>query len=99
MQMVVLNPSLHVTSPRELERIQNLTNFVSSGLYQDPAVNVHFSGLKIAEMMEDELDIAEWELVTPYIRISETAEAQQLNNAAQEGVMQAVDTPSGLTPR
>jgi len=80
------------------ERIQNLTNFVSSGLYQDPAVNVHFSGLKIAEMMEDELDIAEWELVTPYIRISETAEAQQLNNAAQEGVMQAVDTPSGLTP-
>lgn len=80
------------------ERIQNLTNFVSSGLYQDPSVNVHFSGLKIAEMMEDELDIAEWELVTPYIRISENAEAQQLQNASQENVMNAIDTPSGLTP-
>jgi len=80
------------------ERIQNLNNFVASGLYMDAAVNQHFSSVKLAKMIEDELDLSEWELVTPYIRLSEQAEAEQLMNANMENTMAAIDAPSGLTP-
>lgn len=80
------------------ERIQNLTAFYQSTIGQDPAINVHFSGLKTAELIEDLLDIEEYDIVTPYVRISEQAEASQLANTQQEQVMATNDAPSGMTP-
>lgn len=80
------------------ERIQNLNNFSASPLYADAAVNVHFSGLKIAQMMETELGIEDWGLVTPYVRLSEQAAAEQQTNAYSENTMSQIDAPSGLTP-
>lgn len=80
------------------ERIQNLNNFAASPLYSDQAVNVHWSGLKIAKMIEDDLDLEEYELVIPYVRLAEAAEAQQLGNAHAEGVMATQDAPAGLVP-
>ena len=80
------------------ERIQNLNNFASSPLYADQAVNVHWSGLKIAKMIEDDLDLEEYELVIPYVRLAEQAEAQQIGNAHSENVMASTDAPAGLVP-
>jgi hypothetical protein len=80
------------------ERIQNLNNFAASPLYADPAVNQHFSSVKIANMIEEDLDLEDWELVTPYVRIAEAAEAEQAMNATMENTMAALDTPAGLTP-
>lgn len=80
------------------ERIQNLNNFASSPLYADQAVNVHWSGLKIAKMIEDDLDLEEYELVQPYVRLAEAAEAQQFDNANQENVMATQEAPAGLVP-
>lgn len=80
------------------ERIQNLNNFAASPLYSDPAVNVHFSGLKIANMIQEDLDLEDYELVTPFVRITEEQEAAQLNNASMENTMAALDAPAGLTP-
>lgn len=80
------------------ERIQNLTSFFQSPIGMDPAVNVHFSGLKTAKLVEDLIDIEEYHLVTPYVRISEQAEAAQLANTQQEQVMATNDAPSGMTP-
>lgn len=80
------------------ERIQNLNNFAQSALYADPAVNVHISGLKIATMVEGDLDLEDWGLVTPFIRLSEQAEGQQFMNANDENTMAALDAPAGLTP-
>lgn len=80
------------------ERIQNLNNFASSALYSDPAVNVHMSGLKIAEMINADLDLEDWGIVVPYIRLSEQAEAEQFQNANVENTMAAQQAPAGLTP-
>jgi hypothetical protein len=80
------------------ERIQNLTSFFQSPIGMDPVVNVHFSGVKTAQLVEDLLDIEEYDLVTPYVRISEQAEAAQLQNTQQEQVLNVNDAPSGLTP-
>lgn len=78
------------------ERIQNINNFAQSGLYQDPEIKQHFSSIKIAKMVEQDLDLEEYELVTPFVRLSEQAEAQNFNNANQEQVMSNQQAPAGL---
>lgn len=80
------------------ELVQNLTNFYGSAPGQDPAVNVHFSGLKTAQMIEELLDIERFELVQPYIRLSEQAEGQQLASTHQEETLNTMATPAGLSP-
>jgi len=80
------------------ERIQNLNNFAASPLYSDQAVNVHISGLKIANMIMENLDLEEYELVIPFVRLAEQQQAQQFNNATQEQTTAAIDAPAGLTP-
>lgn len=80
------------------ERIQNINNFFGSTLGADPDIKVHWSSIKLAKLFEDLLDIEEYELVTPYIRLAEQKEAQALANAAIEQVMMEAQTPAGLTP-
>ena len=80
------------------ERVQNLTNFVQSGLGQDQDISVHFSGLKMAKMIEELLDLADYDLVQAYVRLSERAEAQKEAMALEEENMVQASTPSGLSP-
>lgn len=80
------------------EMVQNLNNFFSSALGADPEMKVHFSSIKTAQMIEDLLDLEKYEIVEPYIRVSEAAEFQQLQNTQQEEVMMTAQAPSGLTP-
>lgn len=80
------------------EKVQNVTAFFSSPVGQDPAINQHFSGLKIAEMFNDLLGIDGYDIVQPYIRISEAADSARLAQGQQEQVQMEGMTPSGLTP-
>jgi hypothetical protein len=80
------------------ELIQNLTSFYGSAIGTDPNVNVHFSGLKTAQMMEELLDIERYELVQAFVKISEQAEGQQLANTHQEDIAATAEAPAGLTP-
>lgn len=80
------------------ELIQNLSNWSQTPLGQDPAISVHFSTVKLARMIEDALNLTDYEVVTPYIRLSEQAEGQRLSQASQENLMVEGMTPSGLTP-
>lgn len=80
------------------ELIQNLNNLFSSPLGQDELVREHFSSVKLAEMIEDLIDIEDYEIVEPYVRVSELAELQQLSNTQAEEVAMTSATPSGLTP-
>jgi len=80
------------------EKVQNLQQFFQSPVAMDPAVNVHMSGKAIAEMMEDLLELQEYELVVPYVRISEQAEGQSLTQSAMEGVDETAMTPAGIMP-
>jgi hypothetical protein len=80
------------------DKVQNITAFFNSGVGQDQSVNIHFSGLGIAKMMEELLELQGYALVTPFVRIAEMHEAQSLNNAGQEQVQMQAQAPSGLTP-
>lgn len=80
------------------ERIQNISNFYASGVGQDQNVRVHFSGLKTAQMVEDLLDLQEYEIVTPFVAITEQADAQRVAQTAEEQVLMETQTPSGLSP-
>jgi hypothetical protein len=80
------------------ERVQNVTNFFGSPVGQDPQVKVHFSGIEIAKMMEELLDLGDYNVVQPYIALTEQAEAERIANQNTEDTMMGVTTPSGLTP-
>jgi hypothetical protein len=82
----------------QAERIQNLTAFFQSPIGQDESVKVHFSSLKVARMMEELLDLQEYELVLPFVRLAEQSEAQKIANAQLEQVLMEAGTPSGLNP-
>ena len=80
------------------ELVQNMNNFFSSAIGQDPAIAIHFSTKKLASMFEDILDIEAYEVVQPNVRIAEQAEAQQLQNTGAEQTDMMTLAPSGLTP-
>lgn len=80
------------------ELIQNWNSFSMSPTYQDPSVNVHMSGIKIAQMIEETHDLGDWEIVQENIRLTEQADAQKLANVQQEQTMMEGMTPSGLSP-
>lgn len=80
------------------ELVQNLTNFYQSAIGQDQSVRAHISSINMAKLIEDTLDLQDYDLVTPYIRIAEQADAQRLAQAAEQQVLSENMTPSGLTP-
>lgn len=83
---------------QKAETVQNLTNFFGSSIGQDPLVAVHWSGIKIAKMMENLLELQDYALVQENVRISEQAEIQQLQQTAQEQTMMHAQTPAGIAP-
>lgn len=71
---------------RNANIIQNLTQLSNSPIGQDPSVNVHISGKKLAELTQQLLGLEQYHLYQPNIRIMESYETQQLVQAAQQRV-------------
>lgn len=80
------------------ELVQNLTNFSNSELYKDQGVQMHFSGLTIAKIMEDALELSDYKVVIPYVRLSEEADAKRMAQQNQENTQMEAQTPSGIKP-
>lgn len=80
------------------ELVQNLNAFFASSIGADPEMKAHFSTLKMAYMFEDILDIESYDVVLPYVRLTEQAEAQKLANVGAEDTQMEAMTPSGLSP-
>lgn len=78
----------------QAELIQNLTSLASSNLL--PLVQPHFSGVKLAKMLEKAFNMEQEEIVLPYVALSEQAEGQRMAQALQEQVLQATQTASGM---
>lgn len=78
----------------QAEAIQNLTNLTNSGLWQ--VVQPHFSSVKLAKYVEDAFNLKDFEMVTPYVALSEQAEAQKLMQAHEEQTMMQTETASGI---
>lgn len=79
------------------QMIQNLNAFYGSAVGADPEIKAHFSTIKTAQMFEDLLNLTEYNIVQPYIRLAEQQDAQRLANAGQEQVAMEAGTPSGLS--
>jgi hypothetical protein len=82
----------------QAEMIQNLTGFYSSVPGQDPSVLAHFSSVQTAKMFEHLLNIEDYKIVEPYIRVTEQAEAQQMMNVQDEQSAIETQTPGGIMP-
>lgn len=74
--------------------IQNLTNLANTGLYQDPDIRNHLSGIKMAEMIQDNLGLARYDLFQPNIRIGEQMESAQMTQEAQAQLQMSAMTPT-----
>jgi len=82
----------------QAELIQNLTSWSQSPLGTDPTVRQHFSSLALAKVIEEVLNLQDYDIMIPYVGISEASESQKLMQAAQESQMTEAVAPTGLTP-
>jgi hypothetical protein len=87
---------------RNANLMQNLTQLMASPLGQDPAISVHFSGKKMAHLVQELLGLDDFELVQDNVRVIENAETQQLQASAQQTLMEKqampVAQPGGQIP-
>jgi len=77
----------------QADLIQNLTNLTGSGLW--PTIQPHFSGVKLAKIVENIFNLDEYEVVAPFVSLAEQADAQKLINAYQEQIHTAAGTATG----
>ncbi len=80
----------------QAQLVQDMNAFFASPAGQDPSVLMHFSGQKLAETWNKLLDIEDFNIYSPYIRITENANAAKLANVANERQMNDSSTPSGI---
>lgn len=78
----------------QAELVQNLTTLSGSPLFQ--LVMPHFSTIQLAKLFEDVFNLHDYELVTPYVALSEQAEAQRQAQTLEEQVMMEQQTASGM---
>jgi hypothetical protein len=74
--------------------VQNLTQLSNTPIYQDPSVAVHFSGWRMAQLIEDSLDLDDWKIVQQNVRVAENLATQQLTAAAQEQLVATSMAPT-----
>lgn len=78
----------------QAELVQNLTALTGSGVW--PSIQPHFSSVKLAKIYEEMFNLEKYEVMTPFVAISEQAEGQMLANQNQENVARATMTPTGM---
>ena len=80
----------------QAQMVQDLSSFYQSAAGQDPELRVHFSSIELAKLFEGLLSLEDYNIVQPFIRLSEQADAQRMMNAHQEQVAMDTMTPSGM---
>ena len=78
----------------QAQLVQNLTNLTGSQLW--PTIQPHFSGVRLAKIMEDVFNLEDYEVVIPYIALAEQADAQKQIQALQQQVMAENTTATGI---
>lgn len=76
--------------------LQNLVQLFNSAVAQDPQVMVHLSGKKIAQLLEEALDLERFDLFSENVRIEEQAETQSTQDTAAENTQILDQTPAGI---
>ena len=76
--------------------VQNITQLSQTQLWA--SILPHVSGWKLAKALETVMEMEDFGIFTPFVGITEKAEADKLMATYQEQLMNQVQTPSGLTP-
>lgn len=76
--------------------VQNLTQFANSPLAQDPLINSHFSGERLAMALENLLNLGKFKIVQKNIRLYEQAEMQNMAQSLQQQVLE--QQTAGMDP-
>lgn len=79
---------------RNANIVQNITQFYASGLAQDPGVRAHISGLKIAQTIEELLDLDRFDLVEENAQVYEQQETQRAAAASEQLLMEENGVPT-----
>ena len=74
--------------------IQNITNMSGSAVWQ--TIMPHVSSIKLAQTVEEALDLKDYEIFTPFIALAEQAEAQMQQHALQEQMQKQMGTATGM---
>lgn len=77
----------------QAQQVQNLNGFFGSPAGQDPAVLQHFSSIGLAQLWEGILDIEEYQIVQPFVRMAEQADSSQLGQIHEENTLMQTETP------
>lgn len=93
----ILHPVGATEYAHRANQLQNLMGLINSVAYKDPAVSVHLSGKKIAQLMEELGDFHQFEMYGDNIRVIEQSETQRLMAAAQEQQQVQSSTPPGIS--
>lgn len=83
---------------RKANILQELSQFSATPLGQDPLVKVHFSGFKLAKLIEELLELNEYNLVAKDVSVAEQAETAQLANNIQQVLMEEEAAALGNVP-
>jgi len=78
----------------QAELVQNLTSLTGSGLW--PTVQPHFSGIKLAKILEEIFNLKDYEVVMANVALSEQADSQKLANSLEEQVQMTSATATGI---
>jgi len=76
--------------------VQNLVQLYNTGLMADPSVSSHVSGMKIAKLVEELLDLGRFDLVQENIRVHEQADTQRLLQTLQQQLQAENQTAAGV---
>ncbi len=76
---------------QQAQFLQNLNQLMLGGLA--PMIAPHISGIQMAKVVEDALQLSRYKVVRPNVAIIEQAETQKLAAAAQEQMMMEQSTP------
>jgi hypothetical protein len=79
-------------------QIQNITNFFQTLVQADPDIKLHWSSIKLAQLTEDLMDLDSRDLVEPFIRLAEQADAQRILAAHQEQLAMEGQVRPGIAP-
>lgn len=76
--------------------LQTLVGIFATPLGADQGVRAHFSGKKLAKLIEDWLDLKPYDIVLDNVAVSETLETQRLMQSAQQQLEVEGQTPAGI---
>lgn len=75
---------------KQSQIVQNINGFINSAAYNDPAIQAHISGFRLAQVMEEMLGLDQFDIVENNIRVAEQQETQKVAQQAQKENVQGI---------